>query len=474
MKKILLIAIAALFTFSNAQAQLPNGSIGPDFTATDLNGNTINLYTDFLDQGIPVIMDVSATWCGPCWSFHQGHALKDIYMTYGMGGSQEIGVIFVEGDGSTGLAQLQGTGGSTAGDWITGTPYPILDNASIANSYDIAYYPTVYGICPDRTVYEIGQGSASNLRQQLISNCGLGTSFTGVIDNAGIEGSSTKICLGQDAIPSASVHNYGTNSIASFTAELFELGNPIAIDVNNWTGTLAASGNVTVQFNPVAATTPTTYEVMVSSPNGNPDNYPTYNEGEFYLDFAANTTDNTAIFKLKIDAWGTEITWNIKDGTGALLASGGPYADGASGTEYTTNIPLSSDGCYELTINDSYGDGINSPGGYSLQDQQQVLFSEVGPNFGYNVIEPFSKSGSVLGITNQSSVNLNIYPNPVKDVLTIEGNYTSVDVFDMFGKLVLSSEYTKNINVSTLANGIYMLNITTEKGIQTQKITITK
>ena len=71
-------------------------------------------------------------------------------------------------------------------------------------------------------------------------------------------------------------------------------------------------------------------------------------------------------------------------------------------------------------------------------------------------------------------MNLNIYPNPVKDVLTIEGNYTSVDVFDMFGKLVLSSEYTKNINVSTLANGIYMLNITTEKGIQTQKITITK
>ena len=44
----------------------------------------------------------------------------------------------------------------------------------------------------------------------------------------------------------------------------------------------------------------------------------------------------------------------------------------------------------------------------------------------------------------------------------------------MFGKLVLSSEYTKNINVSTLANGIYMLNITTEKGTQTQKITITK
>ena len=44
----------------------------------------------------------------------------------------------------------------------------------------------------------------------------------------------------------------------------------------------------------------------------------------------------------------------------------------------------------------------------------------------------------------------------------------------MFGKLVLSSEYTKSINVSSLADGIYMLNITTEQGIQNQKITVTK
>jgi len=79
-------------------------------------------------------------------------------------------------------------------------------------------------------------------------------------------------------------------------------------------------------------------------------------------------------------------------------------------------------------------------------------------------------------ITNISETisNLLIYPNPIKDVLNIEGAYTSVAIFDVFGKLVLSSEYTKSINVSSLADGIYMLNISTKKGIQTQKITITK
>ena len=42
------------------------------------------------------------------------------------------------------------------------------------------------------------------------------------------------------------------------------------------------------------------------------------------------------------------------------------------------------------------------------------------------------------------------------------------------GNLVLSSEATKNINVSSLADGVYMLNIKTENGIAVKKITITK
>ena len=82
-------------------------------------------------------------------------------------------------------------------------------------------------------------------------------------------------------------------------------------------------------------------------------------------------------------------------------------------------------------------------------------------------------TGGATNIEDLSSL-FNTYPNPAKDVLTIEGTYTSVDIFDVFGKLVLSSKYSKSINVSSLAAGIYTLNISTKKGIQTQKITITK
>ena len=88
----------------------------------------------------------------------------------------------------------------------------------------------------------------------------------------------------------------------------------------------------------------------------------------------------------------------------------------------------------------------------------------------FKVISQTSTISTIKNVTSK----LSIYPNPVKDVLTIEGSYTSVDIFDIFGKLVLSSEYVKTINVKSLADGVYMLNINTEKGIQTKKITITK
>ena len=70
--------------------------------------------------------------------------------------------------------------------------------------------------------------------------------------------------------------------------------------------------------------------------------------------------------------------------------------------------------------------------------------------------------------------NLSVYPNPVKNVLTIEGNYTSATIYDVFGKLVLTSEAQKTIDVATLSNGVYFVNINTENAITVKKITVAK
>jgi hypothetical protein len=55
---------------------------------------------------------------------------------------------------------------------VSGTPYPIIDDASIAGLYQIAYDPTIFYICPyDKKVYEAGQLPATSLWNFRTSHC---------------------------------------------------------------------------------------------------------------------------------------------------------------------------------------------------------------------------------------------------------------------------------------------------------------
>ncbi len=164
MKKYLQLIF--VFLSFNLFAQIPNGSIAPDFVATDLDGNEYRLY-DILAEGKNVIIDFSATWCGPCWSFHQTHALEDFYNEVGPDGDDSAMVFYVESDITTGLADLQGNTASSMGDWITGTSYPILDNSSISASYQIGAYPTIMKICVDRRVEMIGRYDAEGYKDDV-------------------------------------------------------------------------------------------------------------------------------------------------------------------------------------------------------------------------------------------------------------------------------------------------------------------
>lgn len=145
---------------TEANAQLATGSTAPNFTTVDINGDTHTLH-DYLDQGKGVVLDFSTTWCTPCWNYHGSNVLKDLYNTYGPSGTDEVMVFYIESDGQTGLPDLMGQTASSKGDWVTGTPYPIIDDSAssaiqtrIAEMYNVMYYPTIYFICPDRTVTE--------------------------------------------------------------------------------------------------------------------------------------------------------------------------------------------------------------------------------------------------------------------------------------------------------------------------------
>lgn len=133
MKKQLL-AFAALLAGTGSFAQF---GTAPDFSVVDLNGNTINLYADILDQGMIAVVDVSATWCPPCWDLHESHALEDLHQAYGPNGTNQLRVVFYEGDANTTLADLQGNTGSSQGNWLEGVSYPIINESPLSLNMNI-------------------------------------------------------------------------------------------------------------------------------------------------------------------------------------------------------------------------------------------------------------------------------------------------------------------------------------------------
>lgn len=80
------------------------------------------------------------------------------------------------------------------------------------------------------------------------------------------------------------------------------------------------------------------------------------------------------------------------------------------------------------------------------------------------------------GSTKQDNINgLNVFPNPVNDVLFITSDANldkNVQMFDMTGKKVLEVTTTSEINVANLKAGIYVAKITEAGKTATRKIVV--
>ncbi|MEM7162726.1 MAG: T9SS type A sorting domain-containing protein [Bacteroidota bacterium] len=241
MRKILTLFVFISAVYS-AEAQV--GAVAPDFTITDIYGEEHNLYS-ILDDGKVVVLDCSATWCNPCWAFHEAHFLNDLNAAYGPDGTDQIRVIFYEADAQTTSEDLNGTGSNTYGDWVTGTTYPIVDENPVSLSGSIFWplgFPTINVINPETKVID------ADLWDPWSQNQGN--------DEAALD---AMIAIVESNFPTS----VSVDEIDAFDASIFP--NP-AVDEINLTFTAETSGQV--QFEVFSLVGQQIYAEVISTVNG--------------------------------------------------------------------------------------------------------------------------------------------------------------------------------------------------------------
>lgn len=495
MKKGLLTMIGALLIGTSAFAQLPDGSIAPDFTVTDINGNEHSLY-DYLDEGYTVVMDLNATWCGPCWSYHESGALEELWINHGPAGAagvsanttDDVIVLMIESESSNTIDQLNGitgTSGSayaddTYGDWTAGVDFIIVDDASVASAYNLAYFPTIFTICPNRILTESGPLTAAQ-HYDLAGDCA--SASEGI--NAAIlsyEGDATSCGGFVDA--SINIQNMGTENLTSFEVEVFD--GTTSIGTENFSGNITQYGVETIDFGTLEISG-STLDFVITTTDANSDDNMLNQE----IILATEDTDTEVTVTIVTDAYGSETTWDIKNSNGEVVASGGAYenltAVGTTDQDPVTTT-LAANECHTFTIYDSYGDGINAgygEGSFTVTDGNGTTLGSGGvfTNEDYVV---FKTGSGISSISEEQTASLNIYPNPVNNVANIdfalaETAVVNVSIVNVLGETVRSNAYNLvagnhqiDFDVTNVTAGVYFIQLDINGQTTAQKITVTK
>lgn len=214
-------------------------------------------------------------------------------------------------------------------------------------------------------------------------------------------------------------------------------------------------------------------------------------------------------------AWGTEISWDLTDGDGNVVATGGDYS---SWSEYEVNLCLE-DGCYALQMYDSWGDGWN--GGYYMFIGENGFVAEGTLLYGNDALDMIGINSTceVDGCTDEEAINynpnatiddgscvynngfdgidledlfgveilVNLAPNPVVDefVINLEGlqqdQVVTLRVMNMMGQLIDDRQFTApaevhrlEMNASDWANGTYFVSVVQGSNVKSVPLIIAK
>lgn len=282
------------------------------------------------------------------------------------------------------------------------------------------------------------------------------------------------------------VRNIGQDTIKSMVIDsrVFGISN-----ITNWEGEIATFQTVEIPNLPVLELQNgivNEIDVLIRSINGIPTDLREIRTFKKPL-----AGQNGLTLHLTLDKYGQETTWNIKNSSGTIVKSGGPYTEGTTDRLKVVDLTITESDCYTFTINDQYADGINSGygvGGYFIVDGQGDTLVVSDGKFGASEVKKIGY-GDYIGLEEVSlnEVSMTIYPNPAKDNATIDitlsqNSVATIKVVDLMGRNVIdlgtksmkAGQNTIELNTSNLNTGMYFVNIATENGVVTKKITINR
>lgn len=493
MRKFLLLIVFGL-SFSASYAQLVSGTKFPsNIVATDIKGGQFDLFKE-LDAGRSVVIDVFATWCGPCWSFHQTHYIEDLYQELGPNGTNQITVVAIEADSRTPESHLYeevagtSTVPSSLGNWTEGVSYQFIESAAFNTTMNIAFFPTLYIIRPDRTVLEVGalRGNDAVWRKALLPAGEKDVIFTTTLDDK-------TFCTTSVFAQKPTIINVGTTEINTVDVDLYINGVVKPASLSKAIG-IFQTGDI--PFSNTTINSTTEIEVKIDAVDGVADVADDYSSLKASILKPVVNQDGIVV-KFVTDFYPGEISWKLRDNKNRTLHTqtyvAGPLAEGGGGDdankEFVYEIPIVNKDitCLTLAITDSFGDGFPYAGEASPTPGVSILAKD-----GTTVLKPFfssdynfTTSKSIFASADFTSSledaefveSLNIYPNPATDILNVdmkikEGTQYSVFMTDLMGKVIGNvANNATFINVSTLSSGVYFVNVKTSEGVYAHKFT---
>jgi len=217
---------------------------------------------------------------------------------------------------------------------------------------------------------------------------------------------------------------------------------------------------------------------MNATDSGNNTGIPAYNvSGD--IEVVLNT-DDTVTLNL-----GSNFTTAAGPDIRAYLVASNGLSDTALGNTLITNLENFQFGLVgaigSVSQNGAKSFTVDIPNGVNIEDYDRVLFYclEFNQFWDFAKIQPFNTTNcALLSVTDTALIeNINFYPNPVKDNLTVTNNSgqdIEVQIFDVLGKEVLSAgdlnATIERINLTSLKTGVYLVRITANEQSITKRL----